>query len=690
MATKTKKQAIKTASIKAQKPVVVTKEPFLKQSDIIPLSLIFLYLFIDFVPNMDSADVMGSQWVYLVVINILSAVYIYLDRNNSTSAISRVSRNIISILFISLFVLAGLSILAAMNKVESLVCYARFSATFVSFFSMAVLLFNRPNLFKVLAQVLSVFLLVESIDILRQFFSGLGQTTLGDLIFNLKGNSGNKNIMAASLVIKIPFAAFCIYSFNTIGKLVNLVIVALAALAVFFINARASYVSLILVTVLFLAYCTYEYIKHKDIKLTAKRVGFFFLPLVISWIISTIIIDNQLKLETADSSYGYGSVTERLSTISFTKEGSNLRMYQWLSAIDYIKHHPAMGAGFGNWKLASIPYERTFSDEMYITYHVHNDFLETTAELGLPGGLLYLGIYLAVAFLAFKIVFSKANEYYKQMAVFTLMAFSVYFIDAMFNFPLERPIMQIFLAFILAISINAYLFSRSKEETVSSKSFKYARPVFASLALILMIPSYYVTHQTYLSMVAQNKYNQDMLSGKPVYHSAEVLPAFPSIPNLNVFGFPIDAIKARYLLADKKYDESLKLLNGSMKVDPYITYNEFLKANIFLETGRIDSARYWAEKCFFMKPRAKSNYTVLNAVLAQTKDSAMATKAFKEALKFRSAPWIYSGYIRVMASAGKDAKSLGIIADSATKRFPDDPELKTLQKELTPFPNTVK
>ncbi|MGE5518440.1 MAG: O-antigen ligase family protein [Candidatus Dadabacteria bacterium] len=690
MATKTKKQAVKAASIKAQKPIVPTREPFLKQSDILPLSLIFLYLFVDFVPNMGSADVMGAQWVYLVIINILSAVYIYFDRKNSSVAISRISRNIVSILFISLFILSGLSILAAMNKVESFVCYARYSATFVSFFSIAVLLFNRPNLFKILAQVLSVFLLIGSIDILRQFFSGLGNTTLGDLIFNLKGNSGNKNIMAASLVLKIPFAAFCIYSFNTIGKVINLLIVALAALAVFFINARASYLSLILVTILFIAYCAYEYLKNKDLKLAGKRIGLFFLPLVVSWIISTIIIDNQLKLETADSSYGYGSVTERLSTISFTKEGSNLRMYQWLSAIDYIKHHPAMGAGFGNWKLASIPYEKTFSDEMYITYHVHNDFLETTAEMGLLGGLLYLGIYLAVLLLVFKVVFSKANEYYKQIAVFTLMAFSVYFVDAMFNFPLERPIMQIFLASILAFTINAYLLTKSKEQSASIKPFKYAPAVFAVLVLALMIPAYYITHETYKSMVAQNKYNQDMLSGKPVYHAAEVLPAFPSIPNLNVFGFPIDAIKARYLLADKKYDEALAYLNGSMHVDPYITYNEFLKANIFLETGKLDSAKFYAEKCFFMKPRAKSNYTVLNAVLYQTKDSALGTKAFKEATKYRSEPWIYSDYINLMYALGKDYKSLFLCADSAAKKFPNDADLKKKQKELGQLQNITR
>jgi hypothetical protein len=530
-----------------------------------------------------------------------------------------------------------------------------------------------------------VFLLLQSLDILNEFFSGLGNTTLGDLIFNLKGNAGNKNIMAATLVMKIPFAAYCIYSLKTFGKIANILILALGTLAVFFINARASYLSLILVSILYIAYCVYEYFQHKSLADLGKRIGLFFVPIIITFALSNLIIDNQLQLETKESSYGYGSVTERLGTISFTKEGSNLRMYQWLSAVDYIKKHPAMGAGFGNWKLVSIPYEKTFSDEMYITYHVHNDFLETTAELGWFGGLLYLGLYVLMLVMTLKVVFSDASRDNKQMSVFGLMALSVYFIDAMFNFPLERPIMQVFLAFIMAVHVTSYLAAR--KESGKPLNVGWAAPAFAAIALVLAMFTYFYNHQTYKSMVAQNLYNADMLTANPVRKSYEVIPALPDIPNLNVFGFPIDAIKARYLLAEKKYDESLAYLNKSANVNPYISYNEFLKGNLFMETQKWDSALYYAKKCFYMKPRAKSNYQLYNAVLAHYKDSTEARKAFEEVTKYRKEPWIWNDYVSILYMCGKDYKTLFQIADQGAKMFPNDVELKKKQKDLGAIQN---
>jgi tetratricopeptide (TPR) repeat protein len=212
----------------------------------------------------------------------------------------------------------------------------------------------------------------------------------------------------------------------------------------------------------------------------------------------------------------------------------------------------------------------------------------------------------------------------------------------------------------------------------------------ASVALVLMIPAYYVTHETYKSMIAQNKYNQDMLSAAPVYRAAVVNSSFPDIPNLNVFGFPIDAIKARYLLVDKKYDEALAMLNKSVNVNPYITYNEFLKANIFLESGKRDSAIFYGKKCFYMKPRAKSNYLVYLAALSGTKDTTAVTNAYNEALKFRQEPWIYSEYINAMYNQGKDYKFLYNIAQTGIQKFPNDPDLQKKFKELSAVQNVPR
>ena len=67
------KTPIKKAPIAAAK--VNNKESNYLQ--FIPIVFVTLYLFVDFVPEYGGIDVMGSQWVYLVIINLLSTGYIF-------------------------------------------------------------------------------------------------------------------------------------------------------------------------------------------------------------------------------------------------------------------------------------------------------------------------------------------------------------------------------------------------------------------------------------------------------------------------------------------------------------------------------------------------------------------------------------------------------------------------------------
>ncbi len=126
------------------------------------------------------------------------------------------------------------------------------------------------------------------------------------------------------------------------------------------------------------------------------QISFVLLPIIAAVFLSQVIISNAAKYETEQQAYG--TVAERLGNISLTEEGSNKRLNLWLSAIDYIKKNPLMGAGYGSWKVASIPYEKEHADDMYIAYHAHNDFLEMAAELGIPGGLLYLAFFALCSF----------------------------------------------------------------------------------------------------------------------------------------------------------------------------------------------------------------------------------------------------------------------------------------------------
>jgi len=107
-------------------------------------------------------------------------------------------------------------------------------------------------------------------------------------------------------------------------------------------------------------------------------------------------------VQMQDSQGGYGTVTKRIGDITVASE-ENSRLRLWKNAIDYSIHHPLIGCGYGNWKLASIPYEIFHTTELFVPYHAHNDFFEMFADLGLLGGLSFALLFLLVPIITFSI-----------------------------------------------------------------------------------------------------------------------------------------------------------------------------------------------------------------------------------------------------------------------------------------------
>lgn len=676
----------KTQPSKAAQNAPGNQRPF-SEKNRVPLVLILLYIAVDLIPPGGATDVMGSQWLYLSILDLVCIGYFLWDKKTITSQNTlQVLNRGLTLVYVGLFILSGLSILTAINRIEALVCYARFSVALIAYVNLALLFNGRLQQFRFLSKVLSLLLLITSLQVLFAFFKGYGETELNDLILGLKGNAGNKNILAASLVIKIPFTFYSLYAANNRMRFFYAGILGLAVLAIAILNARAALISTLCISVLYIIFCLLSPATREKGQ-GVKNLIFTITPILIGFFFSQIILKNALALQNTSS--GYGTVTNRLSTIGLTEEGSDYRLLQWKSALDYIHHHPFVGAGYGNWKLASIPYERSFSNELLVTYHVHNDFLEFAAETGLLGGVLLMGLFGLAAFYAYRILRSKQMEL-QPATVSVLLALFVYGIDALFNFPNERPVMQFFLVFLMALILNLYL-QVSKERTVSSspKASGIGR-AFPAIAILLLIPSTWLIYSTYQSLVAQKTINSDVLSAAPVKTWEEVNQELPSIPNLNAFCFPIHAIKARYLLNEKRYAEALKDLDKSVAENPYLPYTEFLKAHSFLGLNRMDSAKYFADLAFDKRPRSLANLQLRNYVSYRLKDTATLGETFRIYTGFRKdQPEAWNNYLNYLYNLTHDTTRLLTLVDSALKLFPDDPGLQKKRADLSTAPQTA-
>ena len=178
------------------------------------------------------------------------------------------------------------------------------------------------------------------------------------------------------------------------------------------------------------------------------------MALALSFPINSFISD---YLDKSDSNLS-NRVSTLVSLVDEEKkadESINQRLNFYSQALNHIIENPFFGAGIGNWKIKSIDTNKKNIVGYQVPYHVHNDFLELAAELGLIG----LGIYLLLLYTGFKkvilntwnIVFSKTNLVQSHgIWITTFLYLTVFLIDSNLNFPFARPIVIIILIIVLA------------------------------------------------------------------------------------------------------------------------------------------------------------------------------------------------------------------------------------------------
>ena len=326
------------------------------------------------------------------------------------------------------------SILYSFNKSESIVTFNQYFTVFVSFVLIKILLTNVPDGINFLLKIfLSAFLLEATLSIVPILID-IEKGALEYRSLRYIGAAANVNITAYSLLYKLPILLYFFSKENRIFLKVIYVLAFISTLLIITIlGTRSAFISAGVVIISFFIYMV-----------QAKNVSSYKIKHILTITASTIIIIFTSKIISDNGT----DVISRASTISLdTNDGSvdeRLRFYK--QGINYFLENPIIGTGIGNWKIFSIKYDKENIVEYIVPYHAHNDFIQLLVELGIFGLLLYS----AFIFFSLKKLFrveifdNKINFLYLGIA-------GVYFIDSMLNFPIARPISQIFLIFFICL-----------------------------------------------------------------------------------------------------------------------------------------------------------------------------------------------------------------------------------------------
>ncbi|MFM1745035.1 MAG: hypothetical protein RLZZ630_972 [Bacteroidota bacterium] len=655
---------------KTSKP---TSAPAKHKTEVIPffpLLIVLLYALVEWLPRFKAVDVMGSQWLFLSVLNAVVAAYLFRQNSQIPSGFFRTGPFITGGGFL---LVAALSFLTAFNPVESLVTYNRLVVAGIAFFNMSVLLSAHPDILRPAIRIIAVVLIVQSAVELVEFLDSIkSRKPLDELIMNLKGNTGNKNFLGAGTLLRIPFLLFLFHDkrFGWQALAVPGLIISLTTL--FVLNSRSTIVALLFISALYIGYIVVRSLKDGDRKILL-RPGLYIVAFALSFLITQSLFDRVQRLTQKGQ---YGAVAERLASISFTNEGSAGRVMLWQSALDFIGKNPLLGGGIGNWKIHSIPYEATTIRGFGLKKHIHNDYLEVTADTGIGGGLLFTAFLGLIFLLGARLLLGRnLPEEWQAVVMVLLLSHTAYMSDSLFNFPLERPNMVLHMLFSGAALTGLYARYGKKEKPENSTLNR-------TIPFVMLIPALgtvWVNWQCYRSMVAQDKIAIEWFGkpqpANPPFKSEEVNPMFPSIPNLNELGMPIACMKAKYLAQEGKHAEARAILDAGNNANPYLYFAEFLRANMALTDQQTDSAIHYGKVLYYNRPANQQAFDMLYGMLRDMRDTVEMMKAFGIKTNTRPEPTDYLLHSESMYVLKKDMEARKSILKDGIKRFPESERL---------------
>ncbi|QQT27352.1 O-antigen ligase family protein [Sphingobacterium spiritivorum] len=655
------------------------------------LIFIALYLIVDIIPRGDIIDTAGQHRIQLDIINISAIIYIL--RNFSKGfgfKISLFFKQVIPVLFISFFVLSGISIFAGLNKVEGLLEYAGYTTTLIAFFNIFALLFLAKDNIKAISIIVTCIVLYQSGAELYKFIREIKTLPLWDAVNNIKWSTGNKNIFGATLIVKLCFVVYTFLRTKGIFRYIALLTYFIALLTLFFISARAIYISSTLIILFITLGTTVLYWKSEKRNITLLHNA----VLISLFVISFLIVDNTLtkyaktgsdKQVNTEQTQNSSFIEERAQTITdFDNAGTNIRLYMWKASLEGIKERPLSGFGLGNYKIESPRITGKYYTSNVFNRYNHNDFLQVAFESGIITGIVYFGLFVFAFIYTLKILFRKEyNQERKFAAILIFSGIIGYFIDSVFNFPLARPNMNIMFVLLLAMIIANYVSVQVKTDTTSYKSvYKY---IYFSV-LILATGAFYINYINYKSYKAQylidtDSDNVDYSNPHPKYTYQQVEHMLSgSIPNLGVDSEPLILKKAKYLYFEKRYEEMLDILKDYNKISPYTVYDDNMKMLMYSNMGKIDSAYKYSQVMFNERPYSYNDYKMNIELAGSNKDINGVKKAFNAFNKYTQSQEAYEYYLKNLLKSEFDFKSDTTILAEGIKLYPESETVKSLKK----------
>ena len=382
----------------------------------------------------EAIDMKAPQWFSLSITNWVFLL-IFLIKSPKVDIIKEISSNLFLKYYSLFFMAASISTLVALNKIESIVRLTDFFTILITIALSTFILSKKYIKLNFLITLFTISLILDVLACLNLYRILIANSDYNyNLANEIRGFYANKNITAAALAFKIPFALQLFFNKKKFYiKFLLLILILLAFFVIFLLTARAVFVSITLCGIFLLLSSALGYLLHKNFHYLKPLA--YIAPLLLALTFFNLVEGNDESL----------NIQNRVDLIVEGDESISQRTRFYSHAIKQFSLTPFLGVGVGNWKIESIKYDSENIYSYVVPYFVHNDFLEILAETGIIGFIPYFLFILYI----FKIIYFNFKNYLHNGKHFQhllmVLPLIVYFIDMNLNFPLDRPSMQVFL-----------------------------------------------------------------------------------------------------------------------------------------------------------------------------------------------------------------------------------------------------
>lgn len=405
------------------------------------------------------------------------------------------------------------SIIYAHNKYEGLLPWMHWAASALMFFLIINGSHEKRRLIQLLAAIFVSGCLCAMLGIAQHLFnlSWVPQVVAPAATF------ANKNMAAHFAILTFPLAVgFILNSKEPIWDWTFGVVSGLMIVFLLYTQTRAAWVALA-VEFLFLAFLFLrEYIRNRDVPYwnhnKSLAAGLAFLMLFV-----------MMNLGPQGFRWGLGEIAERTATMAKYKEsrlaGSEeesqgqsegeleeksvadtsiaLRTAIWRNTLEMIKDHPWIGLGLGNHKLfyplyhRKVVTEQVFSETAQLT-NVHNDFLQTFAELGMVGILLLGCICFALARIILRLTSAEHPRNTRFWTIGITVGIVGLLVNSCFSFPFQRAIPPFVLMIFIGILGSFYAGHNRRFYTIRQRWIILFALVIVFVGLVWLIRFHYL------------------------------------------------------------------------------------------------------------------------------------------------------------------------------------------------------